>query len=416
MTERKKIESPVKPRAGAEPAKRLDFAALVAAIRQTHEHCAAQAGRAVNVSLTMFNWVIGAYIHQYELNGQDRAEYGDGLLDALAERLGTMKVSNCNRRQLYRYLRFFRTYPGILGTVSPQLPLLAGLADALSASAPGAGREKVGTVSPQLGAPVDQLINRLSYSHLELIVDLDDPLKRAFYEIECIRAAWSVRQLKRQIATLYFERSGLSDDKEKLAAMVKAAAETAEPKLAMRDPYVFEFLGLKAKDAVEESDLEAALVAHLRDFLLELGHGFCLEAQQKSIVIGNTRGFVDLVFFHRILKCHVLVELKVDEFRHEHIGQLNTYVTWYRKHMMTEGDNPPVGLLLCTRKDHALVEYALAAIDNRLFVSKYQVELPTTEELQRFLEEKRRELGGGRDRPHRARRQRLPNDPAGADG
>jgi hypothetical protein len=137
-------------------------------------------------------------------------------------------------------------------------------------------------------------------------------------------------------------------------------------------------------------------VANLRDFLLELGHGFCLEAQQKSIVIGNTRGYVDLVFYHRVLRCHVLVELKVDEFRHEHIGQLNTYVTWYRKHMMAEGDNPPVGLLLCTQKDHVLVQYALAAVDNRLFVSKYQVELPSREELQRFLEAKRRDLADGR--------------------
>ena len=205
----------------------------------------------------------------------------------------------------------------------------------------------------------------------------------------------TVRALKRQIATLYFERSGLSRKPEKLATMVKAGAEQAEPRLAIRDPYIFEFLGLRAQDAVEESDLEAALVTHLREFLLELGNGFCLEAQQKSIVIGNTRGFVDLVFYHRVLKCHVLVDLKVDAIRHEHIGQLNTYVTWYRKHMMAEGDNPPVGLLLCTQKDHALVEYALAAIGNRLFVSKYQLELPSKEDLQRFLEEKRREVEDG---------------------
>ncbi len=153
--------------------------------------------------------------------------------------------------------------------------------------------------------------------------------------------------------------------------MAHAAAETAEPALAIRDPYIFESLGLRAKDAVADTAMEAALVENLRDFLLELGYGFCLEAQQKSIVIGNTRGFVDLVFYHRVLKCHVLIDLKVDEFRHEHIGQLNTYVTWYRQNMMAEDDNPPLGLLLCTQKDHALVEYALAAIDNRLFVSKY---------------------------------------------
>lgn len=239
------------------------------------------------------------------------------------------------------------------------------------------------------------LVERLSFTHLVELVAIDDPLKRAFYEIECMRGNWSVRELRRQIVTLYFERSGLSRDKKKLAAMVKAGAETPELKLAIRDPYIFEFLGLKAKDAVEESDLEAALVANLRDFLLELGHGFCLEAQQKTILIGNTRGFVDLVFYHRILKCHVLVELKVDEFRHEHVGQLNTYVTWYRKHVMAKGDNPPVGLLLCMRKDHALVEYALAGMDNRLFVSKYRLELPSKEDLARFLEAQRRELADG---------------------
>ncbi|MFN0060559.1 MAG: YhcG family protein [Planctomycetota bacterium] len=221
---------------------------------------------------------------------------------------------------------------------------------------------------------------------------IDDPLKRAFYEVECIRGNWSVRALKRQIATLYFERSGLSTNKEKLAALAHAVAEQAEPKLAIRDPYVFEFLGLRPKEVVTESDLEDALLDKLQDFLLELGHGFCFEARQKSIVIGRTRGFVDLVCYHRILKCHVLIELKVDEFRHEHVGQLNTYVTWYRKHMMAEGDSPPIGVLLCTQKDHALVQYALAGMASRLFVSKYQHELPSKEDLQRFLEQKRREL------------------------
>jgi len=237
------------------------------------------------------------------------------------------------------------------------------------------------------------VVERLSFTHLVELIAIADPLKRAFYEIECIRGNWAVRALKRQIATLYFERSALSKDKEKLAAMVRKGIEAAEPRLAIRDPYIFEFLGLRAQDAIAESDLEAALVANLREFLLELGHGFCLEAQQKSIVIGNTRGFVDLVFYHRILKCHLLVELKVDKFTHEHIGQLNTYVTWYREHMMAEGDNPPVGLLLCTDRDHTLVEYATASMDNRLFVSKYQLELPSKEELQKFLETMRREFG-----------------------
>ncbi len=208
------------------------------------------------------------------------------------------------------------------------------------------------------------LVSRLSFSHIAELLAIDQPLKRAFYEIECIRGNWSVRDLKRQIGSLYFERSGLSKEKEKLSKMVNEGIEAAEPKLAIRDPYVFEFLGLRAKDAVAESDLEAALIEHMREFLLELGHGFCLEAQQKSIVIGKTRGFVDLVFYHLILKCHVLAELKIEPFTHEHLGQLNTYVTWYREHMMSPGDNPPIGLLLCTDKDHAMVRYATASVDN----------------------------------------------------
>ncbi len=237
-------------------------------------------------------------------------------------------------------------------------------------------RSIVGTVSAQLETPGARLLKSLSFSHFTELISIEDPLKRAFYEIECIRGNWSVRGLKRQIGSLYYERSGLSKDKKKLAELVRKGAESAEPKLAIRDPYVFEFLGVKSKEVMAESDLEDALLDKLHDFLLELGHGFCFEVRQKRILIGKKPGYVDLVFYHRVLKCHVLIELKVEEFTHEHIGQLNTYVSWYRKNMMNDGDNLPVGILLCTQKDHALVEYALAGMDNRLFVSKYQLELP----------------------------------------
>jgi predicted nuclease of restriction endonuclease-like (RecB) superfamily len=369
----------------------LNFGSLVNAIQQTHAQSAAAMSRVVNVTLTLRNWVIGAYIVEYEMRGEDRAKYGDGLMTALANRLTDLQVSNCNSRQLYRYLRFFQLYPQIAGTLPPQLPPLLNGIDSIASK----DREPiVGTLSPLLGAPAKTLVERLSYSHLELIVDLDDPLKRAFYEIECIRGNWSVRALKRQISSLYFERSGLSLDKDKLSAMANEKAEPNAPQLTIRDPYIFEFLGLKPTEAVAESDLEQALLDNLQEFLLELGHGFCLEARQKSIVIGTTRGFVDLVFYHRILKCHVLVELKVDEFRHEHLGQLNTYVAWYQKNLMQDGDNPPVGLLLCTGKDHALVEYALSSMNHPLFVSKYQFELPSKETLQQFLQDKRKEVSG----------------------
>lgn len=360
-----------------------NFEKLVGTILQVHEEMAVQAGKAVNLSLTVRNWLIGCYIAEYELCGADRARYGDNLLTELAKRLTELNVSNCHRRQLYRYLRFYRLYPEIVGTVSAQLKKLLPL---------GMQRpEKVGTAPPQLRIPPDKIIHRLSYSHLELIVDLDDDLERAFYEIECIRGNWSVRELKRQVSSLYFERSGLSKDKEQLAVLAQAGAETSEPKLAIRDPYIFEFLGLKPRDVMSESHLEDQLLDKLQDFLLELGHGFCFEARQKRILIGDTHNFVDLVFYHRILKCHVLVELKLDQFSHENIGQLNTYVTWYKRNMMTQGDNPPIGILLCTQRDKTLVEYALAGMDNGLFVSKYQLELPRKEELQRFIEEQVRE-------------------------
>lgn len=362
-----------------------DFEKLVGTIRQVHEELSAQTSRAVNLSLTMRNWLIGAYIAEYELSGTDRSGYGDGLLIELAKRLTELKVSNCNRRQLYRYLRFYRLYPEIVGTLSPQLDKLL--------PAVTKTNEKVGTVSPQFKISRDKLIQRLSYSHLELIVDLDDDLKRTFYEIECIRGNWSVRELKRQINSLYFERSGLSKNKAKLAAMAQKGVETAEPKLAIRNPYIFEFLGLKPREVMSESHLEEQLLDKLQDFLLELGHGFCFEARQKRILIGDTHYFVDLVFYHRVLKCHVLVELKLEQFSHETIGQLNTYVSWYKKNMMTEGDNPPIGILLCTKRDHSLVEYALAGMDNGLFVSKYQLELPKKEEMRRFIERQVREAG-----------------------
>ncbi len=364
----------------------LNFAALVEAVRQVHEDSMAAASRAVNVSLTLRNWAIGCYIREYEQNGADRAKYGEELLDRLADHLRRKGVNRADARELRRYRRFFAVYPQIRESVTPELRNGLPAPHLLS-------RKIRESATPGLGADGKTLVTRLSFTHLAELIEIDDPLKRAFYEIECIRGNWSVRALKRQIATLYFERSGLSTDKKKLADMAHAAAEKTEPRLAIRDPYIFEFLGLNPQEAAAESDVEDALLDNLQDFLLELGHGFCLEARQKSIVIGRTRGFVDLVFYHRILRCHLLIELKVDEFRHEHLGQLNTYVTWYRKHMMAEGDNPPIGLLLCTQKDHALVEYAVAAIDSRLFVSKYQLELPSKEDLQRFLEEKRREMG-----------------------
>jgi len=362
----------------------FDFAALVTSIQEADARLAAHAIRAVNLGLTLRNWVIGFYIAEFELRGSDRSAYGDRLLIELSKVLCSRQISNTGRRQLYQYLSFYRAYPQIVRTLPAQfrrlLPALPQI-------------RKVRTLSAPFALAPDKLLGSLSYSHFELLVGIDDPLARAFYEAECIRGHWSVRELRRQISTLYFERSGLSRGKKKLAALIRSGVEQDRTRLAVRDPYIFEFLGIKSKEVMSESDLEDGLLGKLQDFLLELGHGFCFEARQKRILIGQTHGFVDLVFYHRILKCHVLVELKVDEFKHEHLGQLNTYVSWFKRNIMAKGDNPPVGLLLCTRKDHSVVEYALADLPNRIFVSKYQLEMPSREQLQQFLDAQLKEVG-----------------------
>lgn len=356
----------------------FDFESLVVTISDVDKRLQRQSARAVNSVLTLRNWLIGLYIAEFELRGSDRAKYGDGLLDVLGVELKRFGVSNAGRRQLYNYLAFYRVYPEIVRTVSAQSQVMLPFVPEL--------QEIMRTLPALLSIPPETLVSQLSYSHFELLVGLDDEHKRRFYELEAMRGQWSVRELKRQISALYFERSGLSTDKAKLAELVHQGAEADSVALTIRDPYVFEFLGIKPSEVMGESHLEDALLDKVQEFLLELGRGFCFEARQKRIRIGDEFFFVDLIFYHRILKCHVLIELKVDEFRHEHLGQLNTYVNWFRKHEMINGDNPPIGLLLCTVKNHALMEYALAGMDNRLFVSRYQLELPKKEDLERFLE------------------------------
>jgi predicted nuclease of restriction endonuclease-like (RecB) superfamily len=362
----------------------MNFTSLVEAIQQIHKELAHQASHAVNVSLTLRNWMFGGYIHKYELVGSDRAKYGDRLIEKLSKSLS--HIPRTQKRELNRYRQFYKIYPQIGETLSPPLKASLNLKE-LSLFKKGE------TPSPQSKYP-DDLIFKLSFSHLDLLAAIEDNTKRTFYEVESIRGNWSVRELKRQINSLYYERSGLSLNKQKLSELASQTAEQASPALTIRDPYVFEFLGLKAREVMSESLLEDELLDKIQEFLLELGHGFCFEARQKRILIGKTLNFIDLVFYHRILKCHVLVELKLAEFSHENIGQLNTYVSWYKKNIMTKNDNPPVGILLCTDKDNALVEYALAGMDDNIFVSKYMLELPKKEEMRKFIEKQIRNKGG----------------------
>ena len=390
----KKTPMPVK-RKSAPPATAGDFDALVTSIVHIHQQTQDFSAKAVNVALTLRNWLIGYRIVEFEQQGKDRAAYGERLLPTLAGRLTAAGLNRVDVRELRRFRLLYTVYPQIRETVTPEwlASLEVGAMQSPLTALPQPKRE---TLSPESGivetAP-PQLIHRLSFSHLAELLDISDDTQRRFYELECMRGNWSVRELRRQIASLYYQRSGLSKDKAKLSAMAHAAADTPQPAHIIRDPYVFEFLGLRSREVMAESDLEAALLDRLQDFLLELGHGFCFEAQQKRILIGDEHFFIDLVFYHRILKCHILVELKTDAFRHEHLGQLNTYVAYYKKHQMTAGDQPPVGILLCTGKNDALVEFALGDLSNKIFVSRYAVELPRKEEMERFITQIGKEVG-----------------------
>lgn len=203
--------------------------------------------------------------------------------------------------------------------------------------------------------------------------------------MEAIRGCWSARELERQISSLYYERSGLSKNKEALSALVQQHAAQLQPKDVINTPVTLEFLGLNDRALVTESDLEQSILDNLQHFLLEMGHGFCFEARQKRILIDGDYFFADLVFYHRILKCHIIVELKIDKFRHEYASQLNLYLNYFKAEVMQPDDNPPVGILLCTEKGDTLVKYATAGLDPNIFVQKYMIELPSEEEIKKFI-------------------------------
>ena len=236
---------------------------------------------------------------------------------------------------------------------------------------------------PKFISSADDIISKLSFTHLREIMSLDDPLVRYFYEQECMRCTWSVRELRRQIGTNLHVRVGLSKDPEKCLSPYKNGSDCAQ--LQVREPYTFEFLGLKPQDVVSESDLEDALINHLQEFLLEFGKGMCFEARQQRIIIDDEYYYPDLIFYNRIGHFSLIVELKDEPFSHENFGQLNSYVSYWKENEMQPGDNPPVGLLLCTKKGKKMVEYAKAGMDNKLFVSTYQLQLPDESTLEKFL-------------------------------
>ena len=401
----------------------MNFPQLANNIQQTHDLLQNNAVRAVNQNITARNWLVGYWIVEFEQNGEDRAKYGERLLSELAK---AIHIRGMGRSMLNVCRKVYLVYPNIgievgkfllrqhdsqiiqtvfgllqqngnqddkkIQTVSGKLPL----PQIFQSQTEKSRKETIiatttgNQILPEVGG--EKIFSRLSFSHITEILSIDDPLKRSFYEIETIKGCWSVRELRRQIDTLCYERAGISKNPEKLMALVNDKAEVATSASIVKSPYVFDFLGLKSADVVEESDLETLLISHIQEFILELGEGFCFEGRQKRILIDEEYFFVDLVFYHRILKCHVLVELKTKKFNYADMAQLNMYVAYYRDKMMAEGDNAPIGILLCTDASSDMVRYATAGMDENLFVSKYLLQLPAKETFVEFLNKEMKEL------------------------
>ena len=337
----------------------IKFEMLADSIKNINTKAGNAAKSAVNQLMTLRNWAIGYYIVEYEQGGSDRAEYGTHLLKTLEEQIAEKGMNST----LFKWCRqFYILYPQIGATVSHEF-----------------------ITKPEI------LVNTLSFSHIREIMVIDDAFERFFYETECIKCNWSVRELRRQIKTNLYVRAGISKKPELLIQPSEDNRNITS--ITIKDPFTFEFLGLDAKEAVSESDLEQALMDHLQEFMLELGEGFCFEARQKRIVIDDKYYFIDLVFYNRLLHCNVIIELKNDEFKHEDLGQLNAYVGYYKKNEMTGGDNPPVGILLCTGKGSEMVKYALSGMDNQLFVSTYMLHLPDKKKLQEFILKEMENMG-----------------------
>ena len=356
----------------------FSFDHLSELVLQLHDSAYSATVKAINRFATIRNYVIGFYIVEYEQHGNDRAKYGDRLLRRLAESVNKRGI---NETILKNCRRFYLAYPQIKVYLTAISPTASKKSLGKSPTASDKSSQISPTLSDNFITPAAELVSKLSFSHIVEILTIDDPLARFFYETECIRCCWSVKELRRQISTNLYFRAGVSQKPELLLERTEI---NTSPAITINDPFSFEFLGLRP-EAFTENDLENALIGHLQEFLLEMGKGFCFEARQKRMIIDDEYYFADLVFYNRILHCNVIIELKDDEFRHADLSQLNAYVSYFRENEMNIGDNPPVGILLCTRKGDKMVEYALAGMDNDLFVSTYMLSLPDKKTLQEFL-------------------------------
>ena len=307
-----------------------------------------------------------------------------------------LSIKGLDRSMLNICRLFYIRYPQICATVSHKLQMIDNSKYPISTqSLNNVGKERSNeicdSVNHKFMTPPEILLTHLSFTHIREILSIADPMERFFYELECIKGTWSVRELRRQIDTKLYFRSGVSKKPELLLQRVEKGG--ADAVLSVKDAYTLDFLDLNVKDEFSETELEQAIMNHLQEFLLEMGKGFCFEARQKRIIIDDEYYFIDLVLYNRLLHCNVIVELKVGKFRIEHAAQLNAYISYFKDCEMVDGDNPPIGILLCTEKGPKMVQYVLNGMDEKLFVSTYKLQLPDRQQLENFLIKEVQEMG-----------------------
>jgi predicted nuclease of restriction endonuclease-like (RecB) superfamily len=361
----------------------LNFRALVELCQETHALMQGCAARTVDVALVARNWLFGRHIVEFEQKGADRAAYGEHLIRRLSAELRVKMGKGFSERTLEQCRKFYTLYQEIPQTASAQLlPQIQGLQR---------GPEIPQTVSAELFKCFG-----LGWSHYVALLTIDNPDERRFYEIEAVANNWSVRELERQIASSLYERLALSRDREEIRNLSKQGLIVEKAADLIKNPLVLEFLGLEEKPAWSENDLETAIIDRLETFLLELGKGFLFEARQKRFTFDNDHFYIDLVFYNRLLRCYVLIDLKRDKLTHQDLGQMQMYVNYFERHVKLPGELPTIGIVLCHRKNDALVELTLPPEAN-IFASKYQLYLPSKEELKSQLEKIEADFEEGRE-------------------
>ncbi len=321
--------------------------------------------RTVNSIMVQIYWEIGRNIVEYEQKGNERAEYGSKLLNQLSKDLRNLFGKGFSQRNIYQMRLFFTKYP-IFQTLSGKSnPILQTLSAKFQIS--------------------EIPSHQLSWSHYVELLKIEEELERSFYEKECEKEKWSIRELKRQIHSALFERIALSKDKKQIFELALKGQEIENPKDIIKDPYVLEFLELK--ENISEKRLESKIIENIQKFILEMGKGFAFVGRQYRISSENNHYYIDLVFYNRLLKCFVLIDLKIGEVTPQDIGQMNFYLNYFEKEENTETETKPIGIILAAGKGNINIEYALGGITNNLFVSKYKLYLPNKLELQKKINE-----------------------------